>query len=180
MRKVLYGAASSLDGFIAARDDVLDWLLWNDEVAGISAASLEGVDTMIMGRRTWEVGRAAGTPHYPGYRNVVFSRTLAPGSAPGVEILDGDVADVVRRMKREPGGGICIMGGGQIGAALLAAGLVDEVGVNIHPVLLGSGVPMFPLMGEAGRRTELERLEARPLANGCVFVLYRVIGAAGA
>lgn len=78
----------------------------------------------------------------------------------------------VRRLKAEPGGSIIVMGGGEIGSALLEAGLVDEVGFSIHPVLLGSGNPAFLPFS---RRIELELIEARPIARECVLVRYRVV-----
>jgi dihydrofolate reductase len=101
----------------------------------------------------------------------VFSRTLTPESAPGVELSREDAATFVARLKTAPGGGICVMGGGELAASLLDADLVDEVGLNIHPVLLGDGIPMFPT-----RRIplELELIETRAIAHGCVYALYRV------
>jgi dihydrofolate reductase len=62
-------------------------------------------------------------------------------------------------------------GGGELGSAILEAGLVDEVGFSIHPVLLGGGTPAFlPL----DARVELELIEARPIARECVLMRYRV------
>jgi riboflavin biosynthesis pyrimidine reductase len=63
------------------------------------------------------------------------------------------------------------MGGGELAPALFEAGLIDDVGLNIHPVLLGSGVPLFHPMS---RPIELELAECRQIAHGCVYVTYRV------
>jgi riboflavin biosynthesis pyrimidine reductase len=64
------------------------------------------------------------------------------------------------------------MGGGELGTALIEGGVVDEIGINIHPLLLGDGTPLFrPLK----RRVELELIEARPIAKGCVLVRWRVL-----
>ena len=63
------------------------------------------------------------------------------------------------------------MGGGELGTALLAAGVVDEVGLNIHPVLLGSGTPLFR---DPGHRVALELIENRTIDGGCVLATYRV------
>ena len=82
-----------------------------------------------------------------------------------------EAAEFVRRLKSEPGGGIIVMGGGEIGSALIEAGLVDEIGLSIHPVLLGGGTPVFHAFS---RRIELELIEARPIARECVLVRYRV------
>ena len=70
-----------------------------------------------------------------------------------------------------PGRGICVMGGGELARSLLAADVVDEVGLNIHPVLLGRGVPLFRA---PGHRIALELLECRTIEGGCVLATYRV------
>jgi dihydrofolate reductase len=64
------------------------------------------------------------------------------------------------------------MGGGDLARILFQAGVIDEVGLNIHPVLLGAGVPLFP---EIGRRVKLELLESRVLNGGCVLANYQVL-----
>jgi dihydrofolate reductase len=64
------------------------------------------------------------------------------------------------------------MGGSEIGKSLLEAGLVDELGVNIHPVLLGSGIPLF---AEMDRRIELELRNCKQIKNGCVALTYNVV-----
>jgi dihydrofolate reductase len=172
MRKVTYGGAVSLDGFLAGPGEAIDWLRWSDDAAKISAESFKGVDSMLMGRKTFEVGqKMGGGPALKGVTAYVFSRTL--GSVPegsGVLVRE-DAADFVRRLKAEPGGDIVVMGGGEIGTALIEAGLVDEIGLSVHPVLLGGGTPAF---GAFGRRVELELIEARGIARECVLVRYRV------
>ncbi|HEV2866041.1 MAG TPA: dihydrofolate reductase family protein, partial [Allosphingosinicella sp.] len=121
----------------------------------MSAENFRGVDAMLMGRKTFEIGqRMGGGPKLRGVTTYVFSRTLEalPEGADAV-LVGEDAAGFVRRMKGEPGGGIIVMGGGELGSALLEAGLVDEVGFSIHPVLLGGGTPAFLPFG---RRIELE------------------------
>ncbi len=80
-------------------------------------------------------------------------------------------AKFIKKLKREKGKDICIMGGGELAKTLFEAGVIDEIGFNIHPVLLGSGVPLFHKMK---RQIDLELLECRPFKNGCVYVLYKV------
>jgi len=107
---------------------------------------------------------------YPGVKTYVCSRMLPQSEAEGVEVVE-DAVELVRWLKHQEGRDICIMGGGALGASLLEADLIDEIGLNVHPVLLGSGVPLFPGMS---RQVDLELLEARPFENGCVLVSYRV------
>jgi dihydrofolate reductase len=173
MRKLIYGAAVSMDLYLAGPNEEMDWLRWSDEAARISAESFEGADTMLIGRKSFEyaVRTHGGLPSQPGIRTILFSRSM--GDAPaGLELVREDVAAFTARLKAEPGGNILVMGGGEIGAALIAARLVDEIGFNIHPLLLGGGVPALP---PTGRRLELELIEARPLPQACVLVRHRVI-----
>ena len=172
MRKVTYGGACSADGFITGADEAIDWLRMSKDVEAIIKQSWKGVDTMLMGRKTWEFGqKMGGGPATPGITSYVFSRTLE--SVPeGVELIRDDAAGFVRALKAKPGGDIIVMGGGELGTALIEAGLVDEIGFSIHPLLLGGGTPAFQPMG---RRVELELIEARAIAEGCVLVRWRCL-----
>ena len=171
MRTVTYGAASSLDGFIARRDHSVDWLKWSDDVTAITTLFWKSVDTVVMGRKTYEAMSRGGMTSYPGVRNYVFSRTLRKSPDPKVELVSDDAVRVVQALKNENGKGICVMGGGELAHALFAGDLIDEVGVNIHPVLLGSGIPLFL---ESPRQVDLDMVDCKALKGGCVYVLYRV------
>ena len=171
MRKVTFGVACSLDHFIARKDHSVDWLVWSEEVGALTAAFWKTVSTVLMGRKTYEVAVRSGTSSYAGVGNYVFSRTLKEAPDENVEIVSGDAVAFVKRLKQQDGQGICVMGGGELARPLFEADLIDEVGLNIHPVLLGSGIPLFH---ELTRPIELELIESRVLSAGCVYVLYRV------
>jgi dihydrofolate reductase len=173
MRKVTFGGAISLDNFIARPDHAVDWLLWGKEAASVMADYWRTIDTVLMGRKTYEVALRSGQGggSYPGMRTFVFSKTLAEASDGGVIITRRDVAEFVRDLKSQDGKDICLMGGGELARPLFEAGLIDEIGFNIHPVLLGSGIPLYHPMS---RQIDLELLECRPFQNGCVYVTYRV------
>jgi dihydrofolate reductase len=173
MRTVTYGGACSLDGFITGPNESIDWLVWSDDVAGIVGEYWKSIDTLIMGRKTWEFAQKAGGnggAPMEGISSYVFSRTLEAIDAPGVTLVSQDAADFVRKLKKATGKGICVFGGGDFARTLFEADLIDEVGFNVHPVLLGSGTPGLL----AGGRVNLELKECRPLAKGCIHVLYRV------
>ena len=172
MRKVTFGGGNSLDNFIARNNDEVDWLIWDKEVAAIFEEFWKTIDTVVMGRRTYETAAESGQNGYPGVKNYVFSRTLKKTSSGQVEIISEDAATFVNRLKGETGKGICVMGGGVLARCLFEADLIDEVGVNVHPVLLGSGIPMFH---EMKQQIDLELLEAKRLRNGCVVLRYRVL-----
>jgi dihydrofolate reductase len=172
VRRVTFGVACSLDGFIARRDHDVDWLLWDDEVGAISADFWKSIDTVVMGRLTYEVAAQKGVTSYPGVKNYVVSRTLTRSPDPEVELIGTDPGDFFRRLKREQGSGICVMGGGMLARSLFEAEVIDEVGLNVHPVLLGAGIPLFHPMS---RQIDLELLECRRLGNGCTLLRYTVV-----
>jgi dihydrofolate reductase len=169
MRTVTFGCANSLDNFIARPDGGIDWLRWSGEAKAIMDAFWPTVDTVVAGRKTWE---AAGKGGIAGVWSYVCSRTLPPGQH-GKVVVVADAVACVRELKQRSGRGICVLGGGDLARSLFAADLIDEVGCNIHPVLLGSGVPMYhPLP----RQIDLQFVECKvQQKTGCVYVLYRVV-----
>ena len=172
MRKVIYGGACSLDGYLADRNGAVDWLHFSKDVEAIMAQSWATADTILFGRKTWQVAAAqgGGDGSMPGVKGFVFSRTLT--SVPdGVELVASDAGDFVRKLKAQPGKDIVVMSGGNLAASLLKEGVIDEVGFNIHPIVLGSGVPAFL---DPETRVKLELTECRALDGGCVLVSYRV------
>lgn len=177
MRTVTYGAACSLDGFIAPTDGSLDWLHFSRDVEQFMTTYWASIDTMVMGRKTYEVSMAMANGSGGGSGGIstyVFSRTLER-VVKGAHLVRDDAGEFVRRLKEQPGKGICVMGGGELAQALFAAGVIDEVGMNVHPVLLGSGTPFFR---DPGRRVSLELSESRVIDGGCVLSVYRVLTAA--
>ncbi len=180
MRKVVFGGANSLDNYFARKDGSVDWLMWSDEAAEIVKDFWPRFDVMIMGRKTWfhaqeqfsEEDLEKARSLHSGMKEYVFSRTLPAGLMKGgYEIVNSDPGEFVRKLKAEEGKDIMIMGGGDLARSLFEAGVIDEVGFNIHPVLLGSGIPLFY---EMSRQIDLELIECRPFKNGCVYVRYRV------
>jgi len=176
MRKVTWSAACSLDLMLAGPDGGLDWMRWSDDAAAIAAAGWRGVDTLLMGRKTYDFAAKSGgsdAGESP-IRTFIFSRTMmeAPN---GATLVATDPTAFVKALKQQEGGDIMLMGGGELAGVLIAGGAVDEIGLNLHPVLLGGGAPCF---GALAARVDLILLEVRPLAKDCVYLLYRV-GQAG-
>ena len=174
MRKVTYGGATSLDNYLARTDDAVDWLMWSDEAATVMNDYFKTIDTMVMGRKTYDVSvrMAQGDGgNYPGITTYICSRTLQQETTANAPVIARDAVALVRRLKAEDGKDICLMGGGDLARSLFEADLIDEVGFNIHPVLLGDGIPAFHRMT---RQIDLELVSSRPFKNGCVLVTYRV------
>jgi dihydrofolate reductase len=173
MRKITFGGAISLDNYLARPDHAVDWLMWSKEANKVMADYWKTIDTILMGRKTYEIAvrNAKGGNAYPGVKTCVFSRTLKPGSDPNITLVSSDAEGIVRDLKNQPGKDICLMGGGEFAKTLFEADLIDEIGFNIHPLLLGSGIPVYHVMP---RQINLELLECSRFENGCVLVKYRV------
>lgn len=172
MRRVRYNVAASLDGYIAGPGGEFDWI--PEDPAIDFGAIFARVDTVLLGRRSYDVVRAIGAPPWrAGTRVYVFSRTLRAEEHPDVTIVHGDAGAVAASLRAEPGEGeIWLFGGGELFASLLAARQVDTVEVAIVPVLLGGGIPLLA-PGRDGR-TRLELVDTERYPSGIVMVRYSV------
>jgi dihydrofolate reductase len=143
MRKVVYGGAMSLDGFIAGPNGEHDWIVSDPDID--FGAMMARFDTFLVGRKTFEAMRrmVGEAPPTPGITSIVCSRTLNPADHPDLTIT-ADAERLVAELRATAGKDIALFGGGELFRSLLAAGLVDEVGVSVIPVLLGGGVPFLP------------------------------------
>lgn len=184
MRRITYGAAVSLDGFLAGPREEIDWLRHGPDVTEVIRKYWKNVDTVLMGRKTWEFAARqkppakktteskASRPKPPSIRTYVFSRALTSIEDPSAELVNADAPAFVRELKGGPGKEICLMGGGELATSLFAANLVDRVGLNIHPILLGSGIPTFH---DPGHRVQLKLTESRVISGGCILANYDVL-----
>ena len=172
MRIVSLGMQVTLDGFVAGPNGELDWLVFSKDVQKEMARTWASSDTLLFGRRTWEGAVAqGGGSTTPGVKGYVFSRTLTSIAEPGVELIRDDAGTFVHALKLQPGKDMVVMSGGNLARSLFDAGVIDEIGLNVHPVLLGSGVPAFV---SGASRTQLELTECRKLDGGCVLLIYKV------
>ena len=170
MRRLVYYVASTLDGFIAEPDGSFGcfpsegehladlFQLFPETVpgpmredCGVVGLPNQRFDTVLMGRRTYEVGLNAGIEKpYTTLRQVVFSRTLEENAH--IEVVRSNPSEVVRQLKEEPGKDIWLCGGGELAAELF--GELDELILKLNPVVIGNGVPLF-----GGLRCEDANLE---------------------
>src|SRR5262245_6447113 len=113
MRKVVFGGAMSLDGFIAGPNGEFDWIVMDPEMD--FAALMARFDTFLIGRKTFEVMRRMGdaAPPSPGIRNFVFSRTLRAEDCPGATLCR-DAEPVVKELRPVSGKDIALFGGGEL------------------------------------------------------------------
>ncbi len=145
-RKVVLFIATSLDGYIATKEESLEWLF---EVEGEGdngiAAFYDTTDTVIMGRKTYdwikEQDDSADEP-YSDRLSYVFTRTPRENSG-HTQFITEDPASFVKQLKQEEGQKIWLVGGGELIASFIQAGLLDEIIVTIAPKLIGAGIPLF-------------------------------------
>jgi dihydrofolate reductase len=167
MRRIRYSVAMSLDGFIAGPKGEYDWIaadpsydfdaLWNQ------------FDTLLMGRRTYEVALTRfDSIEKMGKKVVVVSTTLESAQHPGVSLIRSDLSSAIATLKAQPGKDIWLMGGGVLFRSLLDAELVDDVELAVIPVLLGGGVPVLP----EGIRHQLKLVELKRFPNGTLSLVY--------
>jgi len=107
-------------------------------------AFMRSVDTKILGRKTYEASLALGAKFDARDRHIVFSRQSAPATAPlGVEFARGPIAQVIDRLREQPGKNIWLMGGGELIASFLDEGAIDEFVITVVPVFIGDGIPLI-------------------------------------
>ena len=182
MRKLIYEMNVSLDGFIEGPNRELDWGRVDEESMRFYSEQQSGMDTLLYGRRLYEVmtywETAEADPSIPDYERefariwknstkLVFSKTLeqVQGNA---RLVRGDIAEEIRKLKQQPGKDLEI-GGPNLASTVIQLGLIDEYRLVVHPVVLGSGTPFFPALGD---KINLRLVETRTFGSGVVYLRY--------
>jgi dihydrofolate reductase len=173
MRKIKYFVANSLDGFISRADGAVDWILM-DQDYGMSSF-FASVDVAVMGRKTHDRVRDIAPKELfpPTIKSYVFSRSERSDVLDGMTFVRSSIADWVASIRKEPEQDIWLVGGGEMVRAFLRERLINEVGLTIHPRLLGEGVPLF---ATPYPETELRLLRCEQYKTGLVQLSYEVIG----
>ena len=184
MAKLIYSVIASLDGYVADDDGNFDWAAPDEEVHTFFNDLERTVGTDLYGRRMyetmvyWETGGAsADQPSYVqdfaaiwrATDKVVFSTTLAAASSARTRIEPDFDPDAIRRMKATAERDLAV-GGPNLAATAIRAGLVDESHLVVVPVVIGGGNPWLP----DDVRLELELLDVRRFGNGMVHLHYRI------
>ncbi len=185
MRKVVYAMNASLDGYIAASGDDIGWSVPSTELHQWFNDRARQVGLSLYGRRLWEVmsaywptadQRPDATPveiefarTWQQTPKVVFSSTLEKVSGIA-RLVTGDAVGEIARLRAEDGAPMEI-GGAALASAAMRAGLVDEIQVVTHPVLVGGGTPLF---GAQDSAVALRLVGTRTFPGGVVMVHYEV------
>lgn len=175
MRKVILGLAVTLDGYIEGPNGEYDWC-FTDQDYGLNEF-FSRIDAVFIGRKSYEVARTYAeanngqlVPGMPPVKEYVFSTTLENVKDGAVLIPNNAMAEI-RKIKEQPGKDIWLYGGASLTDALMKEGLVDELWLSVHPILLGSGKPLFRPQDS---RTQLILLENKTYETGLVSLRYRI------
>lgn len=190
MQKLTYYVACSVDGFIAHLDGSHDGFSQDSEyfsdlfsafpetvpshlrdAMGINAEN-QWFDTVLMGRKTYEIGLKDGvTSPYSHMKQYVFSRSMQESPDENVELISENAVDLVRYLKSEKGKGIWLCGGANLASTLFAHNLIDQLILKINPFLMGSGIPLF---SRTIQQTALELTSSKIYGNGVSRLHYQV------
>jgi dihydrofolate reductase len=144
-RNVVLFIAPSLDGYIAAKDESLDWL-FRVEGEGDNGFSefYNTVDTVLMGKKTYDWVMKQTNVEFP-YKNkecYVFTRSFYKDTE-NVKFVNDDINNFVNKLKKKDGNNIWVVGGGELLNSFIQEDLVDEFIITIAPTILGIGIPLF-------------------------------------
>ena len=169
MRRLKLFIATSLDGYIAGRDGDTSWRFRDGDYG--HEAFVAGIDTVLLGRRTYESALSFAQWPYAGRKVVVFTRGNALRViSPNTVATSRTPADIIEELRARDGSNLWLVGGGGLVRECLDAGLIDDVIVSIHPILLGEGVP---LAAPGAARTPLTLTAERRYPSGVVQLSYR-------
>jgi len=170
VRRIRYVVATSVDGYIAGPKGEADWIIRDPEMD--FRALFDEFDTVLLGRRTYEITQSPGAPPWPAGMSVyVFSRTLRQRDHPEATIVAEKLEDTLAALRARSGKDIWLFGGSLLFQSLLGAGLVDTLEVAVSPVLLGAGIPLLP---PPAKQTKLELTGHRVYKTGIVSLRYAV------
>lgn len=175
MRKLILGLAVTLDGYIEGPNGEYDWC-FTDQDYGLNEFFTH-VDAMFIGRKSYEIAQQhadktneEALPAMPTMTEYVFSKTLKTVKDGAVLISEDSITNA-RRIKEQPGKDIWLYGGAELSDALMKEGLVDELWLSVHPIILGGGKALF---SKQNRRTKLRLLNSKTYETGLVSLRYSI------
>jgi dihydrofolate reductase len=174
MRKIVSGLFISLDGVVEAPDQ-WHFPYFNEEMGDAVQSMMGSGEAMLLGRRTYEefaaywpnstddiAGHMNGTPKY------VVSNTLTSAEWQNSTLVSGDVSKELARLKEQPGGNLSITGSGTLVRSLLREGLLDELHLLVHPIVVGSGKRLF----DDGPQVPLRLTDSQTFSTGVLHLTY--------
>jgi dihydrofolate reductase len=183
MNKIIVSNLVTVDGFIAGANGELDWFRADDEFLGYSRDLCRSISAILFGRRTYQM-MAAYWPTDEALENdpivaermnnlpkVVVSKTLSKPTWNNSRLVSDRVMEKVQELKDTADGDIAILGSGELVSSLLPHGLIDELRLFVHPVILGRGRPEYSGIADT---IDLNFTRARPFQSGVVMLVYEL------
>ncbi|MGH2558548.1 MAG: dihydrofolate reductase family protein [Thermomicrobiales bacterium] len=181
MRKIVAGLFISLDGVVEAPDQ-WHFPYFNDEMGEAVGSQMAAADTMLLGRVTYQEF-ASYWPHQASdvppadYMNntpkVVVSTTLDTVDWQNSTLIKGNVVEEITKLKQQPGKNIGITGSATLVRSLLRDGLLDELNLLVHPIVVGSGKRLFP---DGTDQQGLQLVDAKTFGTGVLNLTYQPAG----
>ena len=185
MRKVIFLIHVTLDGFVAGPNGEMDWIIYNDEIEKYSHDLHDTTDAAIYGRTTYQMMEGYW-PHVlddpsssTGDRNhalwledatkIVVSKTLDSVQWKNTVLIQDNIAEEMNKIKRQPGKDLWLLGSPTLAQTFMRLGLIDEYRINVNPVILGSGKPLFD---DLDNPLPLKLIEAKAFKDDVVALRY--------
>lgn len=189
MRKVIVSNLMSLDGYLAGPKDELDWFIYDEGFDRYVQGLMGEVGAILYGRATYEFNSkywptaaenpAESNPYIVERMNslpkIVFSTTLDKvewGRYNNAQLIKKNIEAEVNKLKQQPGKDMVIFGSSNLVSSFLTMGLIDELRIFVHPIVLGSGKQMFTGVKE---RHKLKLVDSKPLTSGVVELVYEPV-----
>jgi dihydrofolate reductase len=177
---------TTADGYYEGPNQEFDWPVVDDEFNQFAIEQLEEIDTLVFGRTTYE-GMASYWPtplaeqndpmvasKMNGLSKIVVSTTLQNPTWANTRLINQNVAEEIARLKRQPGKALAIFGSSDLTVRLMKLGLIDELRIMVHPVILGAGKSVFRT---ADQRFGLKLLNVKQFDSGNVMLYYQPLSA---
>ncbi|MBC8988348.1 dihydrofolate reductase [Pedobacter sp. N36a] len=171
-RKLILGLAVTLDGYIEGPNGEYDWCFTDQDYALNKFFSQ--IDSLFIGRKSYEIAQQHAENNngeiVPGMQEHVFSTTLKT-VRDGATLIAANSMIEAKKIKEQPGKDIWLYGGAELSDAMMKADLIDELWLSVHPILLGSGKPLFRVQDS---QHQLRLLESKTYETGLVSLRYRI------
>jgi dihydrofolate reductase len=171
MSKTILYIATSLDGFVAGKNDDLSWLSRYDDVDYGFEDFFSHIGAIIQGRRAYDIEIQNGLENMHPVPTFVLSHDV-PERKPqrsDVVFTDEDIAEVLKKAKKLTDKNIWIEGGASVAQQFLKRGLIDEIVLGVVPTILGDGIPLFD---NIGKQIDLSLVDVKRFEKGLVLLVY--------